>query len=165
MKKYVLDTRFFINVRTHYPSIYVSFWEALNEAAENGSLCSVDEVKKEIEQYGGKQEHLLEWVKTHKHVFTKPQEDEQKHVARIFGLESFQILGKKQINSGAPWADPFIIAKAMQIDGTVVTEELPAKKDNKGKAQALMKIPDVCKEFGVPCVSIEQFMKDQGWQF
>ena len=165
MKMYVLDTTFFVDSRKYYSSIFTSFWEAMGEAVQKGSICSVDEVKNEIEHWGGKQEHLLGWVKTNKHSFAIPQDEiEQGYLIKILELEKFQNHGKKQTHTGPYWADPFVIAKAKRIGGTVVTEENSAK-DNRGKIQSIMRIPDVCEEFDVPCVSGEQFMKDQGWQF
>ena len=165
MKKYVLDTTFFAH-RKYYSSIFTSFWEAMDEAAQNGSIHSVDEVKKELEAYEGEQENLFEWVRANKHIFTEPQDEiEQKYLAEILKLKKFRQYGERQTKAGHHWADPHVIAKAMRIDGTVVTEESFAKQDKKGKARGLMKIPDVCKKFDVPCISDEQFMKDQGWQF
>ena len=66
---------------------------------------------------------------------------------------------------GGNWADPFVIAKAMDMSGTVVTREIPAKKDKAGMVQGAFKIPDVCQNFSIPCISPEEFMKKQKWVF
>ena len=58
---------------------------------------------------------------------------------------------------GGKNADPFVIAKAAVIGGTVVTME--SEKPNSAK------IPNICKHFEVPCVTLEAFMENEGWEF
>jgi hypothetical protein len=54
-------------------------------------------------------------------------------------------------------ADAFIIARAVVEDRTVVTMEI-------FKANAA-KIPNICGHFGVRCMTLEQFMEVENWQF
>lgn len=165
MNKYVLDTGFFVNARVYYSSVFGSFWEKLDEAVSNGSIHSVDEVRKEIEKYGGSQEHLLEWMRSHRHVFSIPQdENEERYIRDILTIESFQKSGEKQIRSGSFWADPFVIAKAKHINGAVVTSEISATSSS-GKMHGSIKIPDVCEMLHIRCISSEEFMNEQNWQF
>jgi hypothetical protein len=58
---------------------------------------------------------------------------------------------------GGKNADPFVVARAATIDGTVVS--LEAMKANAAK------IPNICKHFGLPCINLEQFMEAEDWQF
>jgi hypothetical protein len=53
--------------------------------------------------------------------------------------------------------DPFVIAKAAVDGRTVVTMEAL-------KPQAA-KIPNICQHFNVPCLSLEEFMIKEGWEF
>lgn len=54
-------------------------------------------------------------------------------------------------------AAPFVIARAPVIKGTVVTAE-------KFKPNAV-NIPNICRQFSLECVSLEQFMELEGWIF
>lgn len=52
-------------------------------------------------------------------------------------------------------ADPWIIAKAKSIGATVVTHEAiasPAKK--------VVKVPNICKQFDLPCISTFQLLRE-----
>lgn len=61
---------------------------------------------------------------------------------------------------GINGADPFVIAMAK--DGgphwTVVCDEHPGSQENR-------KIPWVCAKEGVPCISFQRMILDEGWQF
>ncbi len=157
---YVLDTGFFIISRDYYPDIFPGFWESMKEAAENGILFSVREVKKEIENYGGPQEHLHNWIKSYINIFDAPTQGEVNRVREILGIPKFQhLIKQKDRLQDKPVADPFVIARAWEIGGTVVTREL-LSKDEKAP-----NIPNVCSHFGVPCINPEEFMKQVGWRF
>jgi hypothetical protein len=54
-------------------------------------------------------------------------------------------------------ADPFVISKPAADGSTVLTME--KLKDNAAK------IPNICKHFAVPCMTLEEFMAAEGWQF
>lgn len=165
---YVLDTGFFIASRDYYPDIFTSFWSKMDEATKLDIISSVDEVKKELEQYGGEQQHLMNWVNSHSNIFTKPDEKEQRHIRKIFEDGHAQgLIGKVKMLRGGPFADPFVIAKAMLVPQkmTVVTRELPAKKDKNNNMQGAPKMPDVCNTLGVACITPEDFMQKEGWKF
>lgn len=79
-------------------------------------------------------------------------------VQEIFKIEHFQIIiSRKNLLLGRPVADPFVIAKAKIIDGTVVTNE--ANRPNGAK------IPNICERFNVKCVDLEKFMEIEKWSF
>jgi hypothetical protein len=64
---------------------------------------------------------------------------------------------QQKLLKGGRNADPFVIAKAATDGKTVVTMELL-------KANAA-KIPNICKHFQIPCMTLEQFMEAEGWEF
>ena len=163
---YILDTGFFVVSREYYHAIFPTFWEFMDNAVKEGLISSVEEVKAELNRYGGEQKYLIEWLKQHKHIFTDPTEDEQDELKKIFAIKRFQLLvGLKKRLKGEAVADPFVIAKAMSVQGAVVTSEKPTKKDKTRKAQGPLKIPDVCKHFNIPCLSPREFMEEQKWKF
>ena len=66
---FILDAGFLIITRKYYREVFPSFWIKMDEASKNKSVYSVSEVRKEIENYGGEQEHLLSWINKHKNFF------------------------------------------------------------------------------------------------
>lgn len=60
-------------------------------------------------------------------------------------------------------ADAYVIALAKLRDGIVVTQETPAAEKQKPKRSHF--IPDVCRELGLPCISLLGLMRREGWRF
>ncbi len=173
MNTYVLDTGFFIISRDYYPETFPSFWKKLNEAVSQEIISSVEQVRAELEQYKGEQEHLANWISNNRNIFTNPTPEEQNVVRGIFQNREFQtLISKKQTMKGNPVADPFVIAKAIANQSIVVTREKPAptrkagnKKKRKEEIQGAYKIPDICKHYNVECVLPQKFMEQQRWNF
>ena len=55
-------------------------------------------------------------------------------------------------------ADPFVVGLALARAGTVVTQETPGNSDKRPR------IPDACKAVGVKCITLPEFVSEQGWQ-
>ena len=79
-------------------------------------------------------------------------------VGQIFAVPHFlQIIERKKLLKGGLNADPFIIARAHVIGAAVVTLE--------GEPPNGAKIPNICRHFGIPCMSLEGFMEAEDWTF
>lgn len=59
-------------------------------------------------------------------------------------------------------ADAYVIALAKLRDGIVVTQETSAAEKKNPKRTHF--IPDVCRELGLPCISILGLMRREGWK-
>lgn len=163
---YVLDAGFFVVTRNYYPDTFPTFWQRMEQAVDSEIISSVREVRKELENYGGEQAYLLEWMKTYKHIFTQPTPEEQNSLREMFLRSDYRgLVDEKKILKGGDVADPFVIAKARVLKASVVTNEGPAKRDKNGNMQGSLKIPDVCQQFDVPCLSPKEFMSQEGWKF
>lgn len=68
-----------------------------------------------------------------------------------------QNIEQQKLLKGGKNADPFVIAKAAVDGRAVVTMEL--FKPNAAK------IPNICAHFAITCLSLEQFMEEEGWEF
>jgi hypothetical protein len=142
--------------RNFYRNTFRSLWERFDELVANGRLTSVREVLREIEDGGPP--NLAEWVADHPDLFPAPTATEGAFVARIYNVKHFQQnIEQKKILRGGRVADPFVIAKAATETRTVVTTEF--FKPN------AVKIPNICRHFEVPCLTLQQFMEEEGWQF
>lgn len=156
MNMYVFDSGPLIDLFNHYyPERFPSLWEKFDKLAQDGRLTSVREVANEI---GNRDDRLSEWVKDNKFIFTTPEISEMQMVAAIFKIPHFQAIIRKQERlQGKPVADPFVVAKAKQLNAYLVTTE--KYSDNAAK------LPNVCRQFGVRHINLEEFMTIEGWAF
>lgn len=154
--KYVFDTGPFVSLFANfYPSTFVTLWQNFDALIAEGEIVSTREAFREIED---QDDELRQWAKDHRAVFTTPGAEEGAFVARIYGVAHFQAnIEQRKLIQGGKNADPFVIAKAAVTGASVVTME-------KFKPHAA-KIPNICGHFDVPCLSLEAFMQQEGWQF
>ena len=154
---YVFDSDSLINLfRHYYPERFPTLWEKFNTLVSEGELTSVREVYNEI---GSSEDTLGTWAKEQKNIlFLESTVEELKFVAQIFQVKHFQSMIRKQERlKGKPVADPFVIARAKISGACVVTQEK--------KTENAAKIPNVCDHFGIRCINLEGFMKEENWIF
>ncbi len=157
--KYVFDTSSLkILFNNFYPDNFPTLWNRFNKFVSQKRYFSVKEVRREFDYFYG-MEYLIIWSKKHSYFFLKPDEYEDNFMSHIFTKKPhFRGLVKnKNILSGKPVADPFVIAKAKALKGCVVTEE--KYKENSAK------IPNVCEYFNISCTNLKGFMKKEKWKF
>ena len=154
---YVFDTSSIRSLQHFYPSVFKTIWGGLDGLVQHQNLISTREVWNELGRQNVSAD-VLAWAKQNKQIFTTPNAAELQFVAQIFQIKHFQnLIGEQQRLKGTPVADPFVISCAKIKGGTVVTEE--QLKPNAAK------IPNVCAHFNVPCIDLEKFMQQQGWEF
>ena len=142
--------------RNFYRNTFRSLWARFDDLVSNGQILSTREALREIEDGGP--ESLLEWAALHHDVFTTPTAAEAAFVTRIYSVSHFQQnIEQQKLLKGGKNADPFVIAKAAVDGRAVVTMEL--FKPNAAK------IPNICAHFAITCLSLEQFMEEEGWEF
>jgi len=154
---YVFDTGPFSTLfRNYYRKTFRTLWENFDALIASGSIISTREVLRELEDSAD--EALRAWAKAHHDLFTTPTAPEGAFVARIYSVAHFQHnIEQQKLLKGGKMADPFVIAKAAVDRRIVVTME--KVKPNGAK------IPNVCQHFGVPCLSLEEFMEREQWEF
>lgn len=142
--------------RNYYRGRFPSLWAKFDVIVDDGRLLSTREVLNEIND--SSLETLRDWAKAHGEIFATPTAEEGTFVAQIFAVKHFQQnIEQKKLYKGGYNADPFIVAKAAVIKGTVVTMEHHAPHS--------AKIPNICKHFDIICLSLEEFMEAEGWEF
>jgi hypothetical protein len=154
---YVFDTSPLSTLfKNFYRRRFPTLWRNFDELVANGNLVSTREVYREVED--GSIADLRDWAKNNQSLFATPTAAEGLFVARIYGVHHFhQNIEQQKLLKGGRNADPFIIARAAVEERSVVTMEL--FKDNAAK------IPNICRHFGVPCMTLEEFMEAEGWEF
>tara|TARA_R110000868_G_scaffold49503_10_gene159622 strand:- start:2388 stop:2858 length:471 start_codon:yes stop_codon:yes gene_type:complete len=142
--------------RNYYRRRFPTLWEHFDNLVANAEIVSTREVLREIED--SPLENLREWSVNNKELFAIPSAAEGAFVSEIYRVEHFQQnIEKQKLLKGGKNADPFIIARAQVSEHAVVTMEL-------FKAGA-SKIPNICRHFEIPCLTLEGFMEKEEWQF
>lgn len=154
---YVFDTApLWTLFQNFYPRRFPTLWQNFNELIGSGQIVSTREVGREIDNCPV--ERLRDWAENNGEVFTIPTAAEGAFVGQIYAVPHFQQnIERQKLLKGGVLADPFVVAKASVVGGTVVTME--QYKDNSAK------IPSICRHFGVSCLSLEDFMEAEEWTF
>ena len=150
---YSFDTSAFLEawVRSYPPDLFPSLWAKIEQLIDAGTLVASEEVMEDLRK---KDDDVLAWAKEQRHMFRPLTEEIQKAASEI--LMEFERLADSRTDRSR--ADPFVIALAKVENCTVVTEE------NIGTLTR-PKIPIVCRHFGIPCIKLLQFIREQGWKF
>ncbi|WBV70685.1 DUF4411 family protein [Legionella pneumophila] len=130
--KYLLDSNAFIQAHKTYYGMLIcpGFWDWILHANNNKDISSIKFVQDELETGN---DELAKWAKDNSHIFL-PIDDEstqqamQQVVNHVYSLTNLKTGAVDQFLKGA---DPWLIAKAMVSNATVVTQEtidLNAKK-------------------------------------
>lgn len=142
--------------RNYYRRRFPSLWQRFDDLIESGDIVSTREVRREIED--GPVENLREWAVQNSGLFRIPNAEEGAFVARIYAVRHFQQnIERQKMLKGGRNADSFVIAKAAVTQRTVVTMEK--------RRRDAVKIPNICDHFGIPCMTLEDFMETEGWEF
>jgi hypothetical protein len=151
---YSIDTssifRWYIEV--YPPSIFAGLRDRIEELIEAGRLRSPKAVLDEIKP--GDDCH--KWSKAQSKLFLDETTAVQQIVRGLMATHHDPAKPHKGING----ADPFVIALAKNggADWTVVADEHPGSLENR-------KIPFVCKQENVPCISFQGLILAEGWKF
>jgi Domain of unknown function (DUF4411) len=142
--------------RNFYRNRFPTLWRRFDALVAGGEVLSTREVMREIED--GPIESLRTWAGNNEQIFSIPTAEEGAFVAEIFAIDHFQQnIERQKLLKGGHNADPFIVARAAVADCPVVTME--QLKPNSAK------IPNICEHFDIECLTLEQFMEREGWQF
>jgi hypothetical protein len=142
--------------RNFYRNRFPTLWERFDALVSDGQIVSTREVYREIQD--GATESLREWAKENHTLFATPTAAEGAFVAQIYAVHHFQQnIEQQKLLKGGRNADPFVVAKAAVEGRAVVTMEVL-------KPHAA-KIPNICEHFNLTCLSLEQFMEEEGWAF
>lgn len=153
MVDYITDSDVLINLSDHFnPNIFHSLWTNLLNMIENEEMASLSLVYNEL----GKKRQEETWndIRDNYNFFLKPTPEETIHLPNLESFETFQKHGLKS----KVWADPFLICYAIEHDCAVLTQESIRKFPQR-------KIPYVCKELGVDCLNLDEFMIQNNWNW
>lgn len=156
---YVLDANVFIDAKNrHYGfDIVPGFWDWLVDQHSAGILCSIDDVKKELE---GHQDALSSWAKNNSALFLPVDQATQLSLQQLSAWANSGAFTPAAVSTFLADADYPLVAFAHAHSHTVVTHER-----SQPNARARILIPDACIALGVPCVDPFAMLRTEGAKF
>lgn len=151
---YLLDSDVLINAKNaHYAfDLVPGFWRWLEAAHLDGRVFTVEKV---VDEVMGRGDELSEWMGRQPDTFKlKPTASQSGSFTRVstWATQADYRQGAADVFLDA--ADYYLVAQALALGYTVVTQEKPAQV-----SQKRIKIPDACGALGVPCVSLFDMLK------
>lgn len=147
---YLLDTNTLIEAKNRYYRMTVcpAYWNWVQRSHGAGIVASIEPVEAELKKGN---DELADWVKNQGGLFL-PVSDEatQQAFARVAAHVASQAAGMKAgaLEDFLGGADPWLLAKAMTIPGTVIVTHEQFNPQVRRKYT----IPNVCEAFGVACI-------------
>ena len=154
-KYYCIDTSPLIVLKNSYArDIFPSLWKDFEALIDNRIIIAPREVFRELEQIA---DELWQWAKARKRMFNKLDREQMEFAQDIMGRFPNLVDPEKE----TPDADPFVISLARSENCTVITEERRTGSGPGGRPR----IPNVCDAFGVPCLTLTGFFREQSWKY
>jgi hypothetical protein len=162
--KYVVDSDVFMTAKNRYYAFDLcpGFWKSMIKRHREGAVASIDRVKGEILQ-GRKDDELVVWTKKLPPSFFDGVDDDavttKYQEVMLWALHNRQFTDAAKADF-ATGADGWLVAYASVHAVIVVTNEVSAQ-DSRNK----IKLPDVCKQFGVGYCDTFQMLRDLAVRF
>ena len=129
---------------------HAGFWEWLDELGQSIDIVIPESVIKEIKDGNDGLAELL--AKLH-NLKNQPTANSLKHIPAV--LKAYGALSEIDVEIIGRKADPYVIAHAIDLKATVVTNEIPEPGRT---APRNKKIPDICSVLHVSCVRYPHFI-------
>jgi len=123
----------------------------------SGQCSAVELVKEEMDAVGTPQ--LRAWAKKNPALFVTLDPQVQAEAGNIESKYP-DLMDPKNLYQSA---DAYVIALAKVKGGTVVSQETSAVE--KKSAKRTHYLPDVCRDFGIPCINLLGLMRREHWTF
>ena len=155
---YAIDTNVLMDWQARYfpTDVFTSLVEKIEILTQEGRLLAPDLVEEELNAVGTAE--LTAWAKARPAIFV-PLAEVLTEALTIQG----RFPGLKDPKAEFEEADAYVIALAKLRNGVVVTQETPAAEKRNPKRTHF--IPDVCRELGLPCISLLGLMRRERWTF
>jgi hypothetical protein len=159
---YVIDSSSLIELNRRYPiDVFPTLWDNVENLIKKGMLLSHKEVLKEINR---KDDSLYKWALKQKNFFKKITQCQVNIVKEI--LAKYPSLSKSENETAA--ADPFVIALAIELGQDKQITLKPKKRIIVTEEQLRgnkVRIPFVCKDYGIECINIIEMCRIEEWKF
>jgi predicted nucleic acid-binding protein len=155
---YSVDTNVLMDWQARYfpTDVFGSLVTSVDVLVNEGRWLAPEIVEEELSAVGTAE--TIAWAKARPSVFVPLQDV----LAEALSIQN-RFPGLKDPKSEFEEADAYVIALAKLRNGIVVTQETPAAEKNRPRRTHF--IPDVCRELGIPCISLLGLMRREGWKF
>lgn len=153
--KFILDNNVFSDTLKNIPfsSFLDVVYKPFQELIDENIVISVDEIYRELEAYFGKRAEEYSWLKRNKKAFKDLTDEDCGNLMKILENKKFrESIKESSIRSGTPEADAMIVAKAITVNGIVVTNESNSKRNSD-------KVPNMCVEYNIKYIMKNDFYK------
>jgi len=163
-KLYVIDTSSLARLRPDNDSseydvlIFPGIIEALQILIDEQRLFSSLLVYDELEDFGSVDDKLMKWITINKDIFLPPTSTIQRNARMLISRFPHWIEVEKKKND----ADAFVVATAMELKASIVTEETEILMQPNTKK---VKIPNVCKQLNLECSNILSVFRNENYKF
>jgi Domain of unknown function (DUF4411) len=141
----------------YYPlDVFPSVATNVTTLIRAGRFLAAGVVHEEIQAVGTSE--LINWANENEAMFI-PTPDV---LAEALSIQN-QFAGLSDPKAEFEEADAYVVALARMRRGIVVTQETPAAEKRNPKRTHF--IPDVCRELGIPSISLLGLMRREGWKF
>lgn len=157
---FVIDSNFLIYMNKEIPANSGDeLWDKLLILSRQDYLKIPEKVIEELER--GTDE-LADWIKANKRDLILRTVDAADSLAVVMS-EYAKGVGNvpfDDLDALDKIADPYVIAHALQVGGTVVTSEVFSRGNYLTKAPKNRKIPDICNSLKIPVIKSLIFFRD-----
>ena len=155
---YSIDTNVLMDWQARfYPTdIFGSVVGYVDSLIAEGRWLASEIVKEELIAVGTAE--LATWAKARPPMFVALVEV----LAEALAIQA-RFPGLKDPKAEYEEADAYVIALAKLREGIVVTQETSAAEKTRPRRTHF--IPDVCRELGLPCISLLGLMRRENWHF
>lgn len=149
---YSVDTSALLDawVRYYPPDVFDTLWKRVDGLISESRLFVVDEVSRELER---KDDEVYQWVMNRRAMIV-PLDEELLRIGATIINRFKSLTASKSAMSGS--ADPYVISLAQQRQWVVVSAEKPKP--------SRPRIPDVCRALGIPCITMVEMFRKEGWR-
>ena len=132
--------------------MFPSLWTKIEAGVSAGTIFTLDMVYDELQATGKKDDRLAKWIKDARAANPKFVLDSTADIQTV----AQGLINKYKLKSNA---DPFLIAAAQKHKLTVVCHEKLMKQNEKPR------VPNLCQELGVPCITLLEMIQQNNWVF
>lgn len=158
--KYSIDTNVIVSFlgdgdSEHYPlDVFKPQWDFLERAMGDGRIVAARRVETELEKWEKRIATMKAWLGNHKYLFCDIDSDAQLAGAKEI-VNAYPAYGTSNNYLGD--LEVITLAKARGL--TVISLEQRAQQHSKRRP----KIPNVCADFRVGCVTLAGFLRNEGF--
>lgn len=155
--RYCIDTNVIVSFLSqsddeyYGADIFPVHWRQIETLVASGQIVAPRQVEQELKNHAQKRANIGPWLKPRGHMFRDVDTDAQLQIAKRI-VNAYPVYGRNVNYLG----DLEVITLAGALGITVVSLEAPMQQSG----QRRPKIPNVCAEFGIPCVSVAGLLRE-----